>query len=357
MGLGAASDVKLTEAREAAEAARTLLRKGVDPIEAKREQRAAARAEATRAVTFKQYAEGYIARMESGWKNPKHRQQWTNSLKTYAFPVIGQTPVADVRTVEVMKVLTPIWNIKPETASRVRGRIEMILTAAKAEGLRTGDNPAAWRERIKPLLPSKRKVRKVQHYPALPYTLLPKFMASLRADTSDSALALQFIILTAARYNEGAWSDWAEIDEKQGVWVIPGARMKGDRADKPHAVPLANAALKVLEAARERNSQTGLIFPGQRRGRPLSDVTLAKTISRHTSLEATTHGFRSTFRDWAGDMTNFPRDLCEQALAHAIEDETEAAYRRSDALAKRRLLMNEWAAYCGSMRCGPDAHA
>ena len=222
----------------------------------------------------------------------------------------------------------------------------MILTSAKAEGLRTGDNPTAWLERIKPLLPSKRKVRAVVHHPALPYPSLPAFMVSLRADQSDSALLLQFIIGTAARYNEGALSDWSEIDEEQKLWSIPGVRMKGDRTDRPHVVPLTDAALTVLNVARERYGRQGLIFPGMKRSKPISDVTLAKAIARHTDVKATTNGFRSTFRDWAGDMTNFPRELCEQALAHVIADETEAAYRRSDALAKRRLLMDEWAAYC-----------
>jgi integrase len=350
MGLGPANDVSLTEARDAAKAARKLLRDGKDPIEHRNEQRAAAKVEAAELRTFREYAEGYIARFEKSWKNPKHRQQWTNSLKSYAYPLIGSTPIRHVDTTGVMSVLTPIWNSKPETASRVRGRIEMILTAAKAEGLRTGDNPAAWRERIKPLLPSKRKVRAVVHHPALPYPLLPKFMASLRADQSDSALLLQFIIGTAARYNEGAFADWTEIESDEKLWTIPGARMKGDRPNKPHVVPLTDAALTVLNVARERHGSKGLIFPGMRRGRPISDVTLAKAIARHTEVEATTHGFRSTFRDWAGDMTNFPRELCEQALAHVIADETEAAYRRSDALAKRRLLMDEWAAYCMSER-------
>jgi integrase len=347
MGLGAASDVGLEAARKAAQAARELIAKGKDPIEDRIAARAAEKVEAAGSVTFRDYAEGYIARFEKSWKNPKHRQQWTNSLKNYVYPLIGSTPVRDIDTTAVMSVLAPIWNSKPETASRVRGRIEMILTAAKAEGLRTGDNPAAWRERIKPLLPSKRKVRKVQHHPALPYRLHPKFMASLCADQANSALLLQFIVLTAARYNEGAFSDWDEIDDEEKLWTIPAVRMKGDR---PHVVPLPDAAMKVLDAARERYGSKGLIFPGMRRGRPISDVTLAKRIARHTNVEATTHGFRSTFRDWAGDMTNFPREVCEAAIAHIIEDETEAAYRRSDALAKRRLLMDEWAAFCMSDR-------
>jgi integrase len=355
MGLGPASDVSLAAARDAAQAARALIRQSIDPIENRLAQRATAKAEASRSVTFRAYAEGYITRMESGWKNEKHRQQWTNSLKTYAFPLIGQTPIADIDTADVMRVLTPIWNNKPETASRVRGRLEMILTAAKAEGLRTGDNPAAWRERIKPLLPSKRKVRAVVHHPALPYSLLPKFMASLREDQSDSALLLRFIIATVARYNEGGFADWSEIDGEQKLWTIPGVRMKGDRPDKPHVVPLTDVAMNVLDVARERSERNGLIFPGMRRGKPISDVSLAKAIARHTDEKATTHGFRSTFRDWAGDMTNFPREVCEQALAHVIADETEAAYRRSDALAKRRLLMNEWAGFCMSGCSGvPD---
>jgi integrase len=346
MGLGPASDVSLAQAREAAEEARRLTRKGIDPIQQRNERRAAAKAEAARSVTFRQYAESFIARMEAGWKNPKHRQQWTNSLQTYAFPVLGRMAVADVDTPDILKVLTPIWGSKRETASRVRGRIETILTAAKAEKLRAGDNPAAWREHIKPVLePGKRKKPKVKHHPALPYRLQPKFMASLCVDQSHSALLLQFIILTAARYNEGAFADWSEIDGDERLWTIPAARMKGDR---PHVVPLTDAALKVLDAARERHGSKGLIFPGMRRGRPISDVSLAKAIARHTDVEATTHGFRSTFRDWAGDMTNFPRELCEQALAHVIEDETEAAYRRSDALAKRRRLMDEWATFCMS---------
>jgi Arm DNA-binding domain len=205
MGLGAASDVGLAAAREAARAARALIAKGIDPIEHRTDERAAAKVEAAGSVTFRDYAEGYIAKFKKSWKNGKHRQQWENSLASYVYPLIGSTPVRDVDTTAVMSVLTPIWNGKPETASRVRGRIEMILTAARAEGLRTGDNPAAWRERIKPLLPSKRKVRAVVHHPALPYRLLPKFMGSLCLDQSRSALLLQFIILTAARYNEGCF--------------------------------------------------------------------------------------------------------------------------------------------------------
>ncbi|CCE01290.1 site-specific integrase [Bradyrhizobium sp. STM 3809] len=355
MGLGSAPDAStdkarqsLAEAREAADKARRLIREGKDPIEDRNDQRAANQARAAQAVTFREYAEAYVSRMEAGWKNSKHRQQWTNSLKTYVYPLIGQTTIGAIDTADVMKVLTPIWNSKPETASRIRGRIEMILAAAKAEGKRAGDNPAAWRERIKPLLPSKRKVRKVQHHPALPYGQLPAFMASLCADGADSALLLRFIILTAARYNEGAFADWAEVDLDEKLWTIPAIRMKGNRdPDRPHVVPLSDAALRVLSAISERHGNRGLIFPGLRRGRPLSDVSLSKAIARHTTTKATTHGFRSTFRDWAGDMTSFPREVCEQALAHVIAGETEAAYRRSDALAKRRVLMDEWAAYCG----------
>ena len=345
MGLGSLKDVTLAQARQAAQDARRLVLQKLDPIDQRKAGRVAAKVEAARGVTFAEYADGYVASHMPGWKNDKHKQQWGNSLKAYANPIIGAVPVADIDTAAVMRVLRPIWLAKPETASRVRGRIEAILAAAKAEGLRSGENPAVWKENIALLLPSKKKVRRVVHHPALPYALLPTFYKSLRADQSDSSLLLQFIILTAARYNEGAFAVWDEIDTERRVWTIPGARMKGDRPDMPHVVPLSDAAVLVLACAKERTGGEGLIFPGMRRNRPLSDVALAKAVSRHTSVKATTHGFRSTFRDWAGDMTNHSRETCEQALAHLISNEVEAAYRRSDALEKRRALMTEWADY------------
>ncbi|SIO53863.1 protein of unknown function [Bradyrhizobium erythrophlei] len=321
-GLGSASDVTLAQARDAAQAARALLRDGIDPIEHRNTKRTEAKVDASRAVTFKAYTEGFIFGREAGWKNDKHRQQWRNSLRDYAHPHIGHLAVADVNTEAVLKVLRPIWTDKKETARRVRGRIEAILNAAKAEGLRTGENPALWRGHLDQVL-ARRKKSDVQHHAALPYAELPAFMASLAADTSDAARMLRFIIATVCRYNEAAEMDPAEVS--RDLWTIPAIRMK---AERPHIVPLTPAVLQELPF------------------RPVSDVTLANCIARHTKTPATTHGFRSTFRDWCGDCTPFPREVAEAALAHALKDDTEAAYRRGSALEKRRALMTAWANYC-----------
>lgn len=324
MGLGPVGDVSLASARTAAQEARALVRDGKDPIEHRNEQRAAAKAAASRDITFKAYAEQYIFGKEAGWKNEKHRQQWRNSLRDYAYPHIGHMPVADVDTAAVLKVLRPIWTEKKETARRVRGRIEAILNAAKAEGLRTGENPALWRGHLDQVL-ARRKKSDVQHHPALPYAELPKFWKSLANDTSDAARMLRWIILTVCRYNEAAEMYPAELSDD--LWTVPAIRMK---AERPHVVPLNAAAMACLPVPR------------------VSDVTLANCIRRHTDKPATTHGFRSTFRDWAGDETHFQRETIELALAHAIDDDTEEAYRRGTALAKRRKLMDAWAKYCSS---------
>ncbi|QIG92090.1 tyrosine-type recombinase/integrase [Bradyrhizobium sp. 6(2017)] len=325
MGLGPMRDVGLAQAREAAGAARALIRNSIDPIEHRLAERAKAKAKATGTITFEAYAKQYIASKEAGWKNEKHRQQWSNSLRDYAYRHIGQLRVSDVDTAAVRKVLDPIWSEKKETARRVRGRIEAILNGAKAEGLRTGENPALWRGHLDQFLARRRK-SDVQHHPALPYEEIPRFMMSLASDTSDAARMLRLIILTACRFNEACEMDpGAEV--KGDLWTIPALRMK---AGKEHKVPLTAIALAQLPI------------------RPVSDVTLSNCIARHTNSPATTHGMRSTFRDWAGDCTTFPREIAEMALAHAVGDETEVAYRRSTALAKRRALMNEWADYCMS---------
>jgi integrase len=325
MGLGPLRDVGLADARDARDVARALLRSNIDPIEHRMAERAKVKTDVTGAITFKAYAKGYIAGKEAGWKNDKHRQQWSNSLRDYAYPIIGHLRVCDVDTAAVRKVLDPIWNAKKETARRVRGRIEAILNGAKAEGLRTGENPALWRGHLDQFLARRRK-SDVQHHPALPYEEIPRFMASLAADTSDAAHMLRWIILTVCRFNEAHAMDLgAEV--KGDLWTIAAVRMK---ADKEHKVPLTATALAQLPF------------------RPVSDVTLSNCIARHTNSPATTHGMRSTFRDWAGDCTSFPREIAEMALAHAVGDETEVAYRRSTALAKRRALMNEWADYCAS---------
>jgi integrase len=340
MGLGPLADVSLAKARDAASEARALLRQHFDPIEHRNTKRAAAKAEGSRSVTFQDYAERFISTREASWKNPVHRQQWRNTLRDYVYPVIGATPIADVDTTAVLKALRPLWEAKKvETGSRVRGRIEAILSAAKVEGLRVGENPALWRGHLDQLLPSKRKVRSVKHHAALPYAELPAFMASLAKDTSPSALLLRFIILTAARYGEAALAEWSEIDERARVWRVPASRMK---AGKVHEVPLSAEAMAVLG-----DRSKGRIFSA-------SDASLANCIARHTDTPATTHGFRSTFRDWAGDETTHQRETIEAALAHVIENETEAAYRRSSALAKRRALMETWAQYCGEISKAPN---
>jgi integrase len=324
MGLGSASDVSLTEARDARDEARKLIRERKDPIEHRRQERTAAKVEASRAVTFKAYAEQFISGREAAWKNPRHRQIWRTSLRDYAFPIIGHMPIADVDTAAVLSVLRPIWSTKTETASRVRGRIEAILSAAKVEGLRLGDNPAVWRGHIAEVLPSKRKVAVVEHHAALPYAEMPAFWKSLAGDPSDAARMLRWIILTAARYGEANGMPPGEVTDS--LWRIPASRMKGGKA---HTVPLTPLALAQLPF------------------RAVSDVSLAKVIRRHTTTPATTHGFRSTFRDWAGNETDFPRELAEEALAHSL-GKVEGAYRRELALTKRRELMNAWAAYCAS---------
>jgi integrase len=332
MGLGPLADVPLAKAREAAAEARGLLRDGKDPIEHRNAKRAEAKVEASRGVTFKAYAEGYVSGHEATWKNSVHRRQWRSTLRDYVYPQIGHLPLMDVDTAAVLAVLRPLWLAKPETGSRVRGRIEAILSAAKAEGLRTGENPALWRGHLDQLLPSKRKVRKVRHHPALPYAELPGFMASLANDTSPSARLLRFIILTASRYSEAAKMEPSEV--AGDLWTIAAHRTK---AGKKHEVPLTSAAMACLPVPR------------------VSDVSLANCIARHTATPATTHGFRSTFRDWCRDCTSFPREIAEMALAHAVEDETEAASRRGTALAKRRKLMEAWAAHCVNPRSRSNA--
>jgi integrase len=337
MGLGPAPAANtdkiregLADARERADNARKLLRDGIDPLEARKTERAAAKVEASRSITFKAYAEQYIAGKEAGWKNEKHRQQWRNSLRDYVYPHIGSLPIAAVDTDAVLKVLRPIWAVKKETARRVRGRIEMILNAAKAEKLRTGENPALWRGHLDQVGLARRRKSEVKHHPALPYEEMPEFWKSLTSDKSDAARMLRWIILTACRYNEAHQMN-PDTEVKGDLWTVPAVRMK---AERPHFVPLTAAALAQLPF------------------RPVSDVSLSKCIARHTNTPATTHGMRSTFRDWTGDETDTPWEVAEAAIAHVVGDETEAAYRRRTSLVKHRKLMTEWANYC----IGQDVH-
>ncbi|WP_338688993.1 integrase arm-type DNA-binding domain-containing protein [Bradyrhizobium sp. 26S5] len=340
MAIGPLRDVGLSQARDLAAEARSLIRARVDPLDAKKQEREAATAAARKAITFKDYAEKYIASHEAAWRNENHRRNWRNSLRDHALPEIGHMAIADIDTDAVLRVLQPIWTAKHETARNVRQRMEVILAAAKVERLREGENPAIWRGHLDHLLPRIKRTK--QHFAALPYNELPAFWRLLAADMSDAAALLRFTIATAARYSESAEVDHAEIDHDRKLWTIPASRMKGHRE---HTVPLNDVALAALQSSR---TTSGLIFPGSRSGRKMSDVALAKLIKRHTDTPATTHGFRSCFRDWVGDCTEFPREIAEAALAHAVGSEVEQAYRRGTALEKRRALMDEWARYCVS---------
>ena len=350
LGLGPAADVPLKRARELANDARRLRAEGIDPIEHRREKRAAERVEAAKAITFKEVATQFIASHEVAWRNPKHRQQWRNTLETYVYPVFGHLPPAQIDRALVMKVLAPIWSVKPETASRVRGRIEVILDAANTQGLRTGENPARWKGHLANLLPAKKKVRRVRHHPALPYDAIPAFMASLRSRPSISARALEFLILTAARSSEAIKAHWSEIDLRTSSWEIPLERMKRER---PHRVPLVGRALEILKSFPEV-ARIGFVFPGvgKRQGKTMNEASLDKMLTLagdwrdKKGQSITVHGFRSTFRDWAAECTSFPREVAEMALSHAVGDETEQAYQRGDLFEKRRKLMEAWAKYC-----------
>ncbi|EKE75527.1 integrase family protein [Oceanibaculum indicum P24] len=345
MGLGAVGTVSLAEARAKAADVRKLLATGVDPLADRQAKKREAEAAKTRMKTFKECATAYIAAHEPGWRNPKHRQQWKNTLYTYAYPILGDQAVGEVDLPLVLSVLEPIWTEKPETASRVRGRIEAILDWATVRGLRSGDNPARWRGHLDKLLVPKTKIRRVRHHPAMPYDALPAFMVHLRARDAVAAQALEFIILTAARTSEALEAVWSEVDLDNAVWTVPGERMK---AGRPHRVPLTRQALAVLEKARMiRDEENGdYVFPGWKTGRPLSNMSLAMLLRRMDIEDLTVHGFRSTFRDWAAEQTSFAREVAEMALAHAISDKVEAAYRRGDLFEKRRRMMQAWADFC-----------
>lgn len=344
MGLGSVADVSLAGAREKAATARRQLADGLDPIEAREAARKAAKAAAAKLVTFRGAAERYIETNRAGWKNGKHEKQWTSSLEAYVYPLIGDISVADVDNGLIVKILEPIWTIKNETASRVRGRIETVLDWATARGYRTGDNPARWRGHLENVLPARKKVAKVKHHPALSFEQIPAFMQTLRAESGIAARALEFTILTAARTAETIGATWPEIDHAKKIWTVPAARIKSERE---HRVPLSDRALEIL-AALPREKRNAHLFIGAKAERGLSNMAMLELLRRMGREELTVHGFRSTFRDWAGESTNFPREVAEAALAHIVKDRTEAAYRRRDALEKRRQLMAAWSSYCAS---------
>jgi integrase len=341
MGLGPYPGVSLAEARKLAADARSLVRTGKDPIAVRDAERARKRLEDARAITFDQAAEQFIATNETAWHNEKHIGQWRNTLATYASPVFGGMPVADIGVTEVMRVLEPLWRGKIETGSRVRSRIERVLGWAKVRGYRTGENPAQWRGHLDKLLPARRKVRKVKHHAAIAIDDLPAVYAKLTGLESMAALALRFVILTAARAGEVTGARWSEIDMKAKVWTVPSDRIK---AGKTHRVPLSQEAMEILTTARKVATDT-LVFTGWATGKPLSLSWMSKTLGLAGGGDATTHGFRSTFRDWASERTSFPRDVAEMALAHSIGDKVEAAYRRGDLFERRKLMMEEWATF------------
>jgi integrase len=345
MGIGPEHTLTLAEARERATAARKLRLDGIDPIEHKRAQRAAQQAADAKAMTFKQCAEGYIRDNEAEWTNPKHRYEWSSTLSRYVYPVLGNLPVATIDTPLVLKVVKPLWERAPETASRVRGRIENVLGWATVHHYRTGDNPARWRGLLEHALPARNKVAKVKHLAALPYAQAALFMAKVRQDTRVAARCLEFIALTAARVGEAVTATWNEINFADRVWTVPAERMK---ADKEHRIPLPDAALAVLKAM-QTIRQSDYVFPGQRNAHAVGANSVLRVAKEASGLDITTHGLRSTFRDWAAECTSFDNNAVEMALAHTIPSAVEKAYRRGDLFDKRRKLMDAWAAYCAKV--------
>jgi integrase len=349
LGLGRArgrNSVSLAAARDAAASLHRLVRNGVDPLDqrkADKAQRAAAvQAEQASAITFRAVARFYMDAHEAGWRNSKHRQQWQNTLDTYVMPHMGEMAVAMVDTGAVMRVLEPIWHSKPETASRVRGRIESVLDYATSRAWRAGENPARWKGHLDHLLPARSKVAKVEHHAALPWSAIGGFMATLEGVQTIAAFALRFAVLTAARSGEARGATWGEIDLAAAIWTIPAARMK---SGQQHRVPLSEPALELLRQVAKLRTDArpeAIVFPGQRQGKPLTDMALARLVPSG----ATVHGFRSCFRTWAGETTNYPREVVEMALAHRLGDAVEQAYARGDLFQRRKGLMETWAAFC-----------
>ncbi len=343
MGLGSYADKTLSNARESAAENRKLVKQGIDPL-AVREQK---NEKKSVTVTVTHCAARYIQSHRRSWRNAKHARQWVSTLKTYVRPVIGNLPVEEVTTQDILKILTPIWTVKNETAKRVQGRIENILDFAAAHEYRDQVNPARWRGHLDKLLAKPSRVQKVNHHPAMPYDQVATFMGSVQLYKSMSSKALLFLILTATRTSEVLNAEWKEIDIGKATWQIPAERMK---ANREHRVPLSKQAIDLLLSL-SRVKGNSFIFPGMKAGRPLSNMSLLqfmRGLGYGPSGEKgnyVPHGFRSSFRDWTGEVTSYPRDVAEMALAHAIENKVEAAYRRGDLFEKRRAMMQHWADY------------
>ena len=338
MGLGSLRKVSLAEARRKAADCHRLLDDHMDPIEHRRQRRSEAALAFANTITFREAAATYITAHSASLKNLKHAAQWRTTIATYAEPVLGKLFVGEIDTGLVHRVLEPIWTTKAETASRVRGRIEGILDWAKVSGYRSGDNPARWRGNLDKLLSKRSKTRFVKHHTALPYDELPAFMQALRLQKSTLARMLEFCILTAARSGEVIRASPTEIDRQKKLWITPADRMK---AGKEHRVPLSERALQLT-----RYGDARFLFPGYQPGRPFNEGAMLKLLKRMGFEELTVHGFRSTFKDWARDRTNFDNYVVEAALAHSLGDKVEAAYARSDVIEKRRKLMEAWADFC-----------
>lgn len=350
MGLGPLRMVSLAEARNKAHECRAMLYAGVDPLDAKARNLQSLQEVASKSRTFEQCAADYIAANKAGWKKEKHKEQWENTLKTYAHPTIGAMSVELIQVGNVIDVLTPIWTTKTETASRVRGRIESVLGWATAHGYRSGDNPARWRGLLDKLLPKPSSVAKVTHHPALPYAEMSAFIKELRGDTSISTAALEFLILTASRTSEAIEATFQEFDLANAIWTVPSERMK---AGRPHRVPLSSRAVEIVKHMK-KVSRGKYVFPGRKSDKHLSNMALLQLLERMKRVDITSHGFRSTFRDWAAECTNHSREICEAALAHVVKDKTEAAYQRGDLFQKRARLMDDWANYCDGVETLPS---
>lgn len=338
MGLGSATVVTLADARDRASAACRKVAEGTNPIVDRQRDNGI--------PTFGEMADIVREALSAGFRNEKHKAQWKSTLATYAAP-LSSTPVDTIATDDVLAVLKPIWTKKAETASRLRGRIEKVLDAAKAKGFRNGENPARWRGHLDHLLPKPSKLSR-GHHAAMPYEEVATFMSQLREREAIAALALEFCILTAARSGEVLGAQWAEFDIGKTIWTVPAHRMK---AGREHRVPLSSRAVSILKQLAQLNAGD-FVFPGQARGKPLSNMAMGMMLRRMKIENATVHGFRSSFRDWAGNVSSFPREVVETALAHVIGDKAERAYRRGDALDKRRKLMDAWASYCELPRKG-----
>ncbi|MGB9153136.1 MAG: integrase arm-type DNA-binding domain-containing protein [Alphaproteobacteria bacterium] len=354
MGLGALHALTLAEARDKAADCRKQLASKIDPIATRDDAQTQKKVDNAKAKTFKECAQAYIEAHEKSWRNAKHVQQWGNTLATYAYPIMGDLPVQNIDLALITAVLEQkkkafgkketLWTARPETASRLRGRLEVILDWAATREYRKGENPARWRGHLENLLPKRARVQRIKHQPALPYEKIGDFMSTLKGQEGTAAKAMMFTILTACRTSEAIGATWGEIDLAKGVWVIPADRIK---AGREHRVPLSKAVVELLESLGEIRNK-GFVFTGYKPSKPLSNMAMLALLRRMKRRDITVHGFRSSFRDWTAEQTNFPREVAEAALAHAVGDKVEAAYRRSDLFDKRRLMMDEWARYCAT---------